>query len=847
MPKAEILQTNFSSGELSPRAAGRVDIARYPNAAKKLCNVISRTLGGAEKRPGTEFITAAKHADKKARLVPYIFSRDQAYIVEMGENYLRVFKPDGTQVGGFATPYEIATPYNEAAVQEMDYCQGEDTMYLFHGDVFPNRLRCFADNKWDCANAPFTTTPFAELGHKPAANLTLSSNTIGTGRTMTADASVFLEGDVGRAILQSAGIAVIMAYTSGTVVTVEVKSLFDSTSIATGTWELDSSPQVAIVPQDLNNDGKADAVGAEITLTVTSTVQESTGSAKNIEEISHGGPGWNVVTVKITAHGYKTGDKVLIEGNTPKAYNGTKVITVTDANHFRYPLAYTPPAVSLGTAKRVSSTTKPDIEAFRTEDVGKFIRMNGGLVKITSFVTAKQVKGEIIQEMTAPVSAPPMAWTLEAEVWNATNGYPRTGTLHEQRLIAAANEKKQQTIWGSRTGEPLDFTLGVNDDDAFSFTIGSDEATQVAYVSSARNLVVLSYNGEYTMQGGIEKPITPTNVQIKPHTPHGCATVRPVQVGRESVFVQRAGRKLRAMGYHYEEDGYKAPDLTTLAEHITATGVVSMALQQEPDPVVWAVLTNGRLVSVTLDRELDVIAWNSHEIDGAVESVATIPAGDTEQVWLIIRRLVDGNIVRYIERFQPSWYPIYGTTMPDADDFPPADEPFNWGFQLDCAVTQDYAAGKATWSGLGHLEGHTVRCLADGVDMGEFTVTAGAITLPRTAKRVLVGLMFKPVIELLTPEIGTQTGSSASSAYSVNQIGLRVINTLGATINGGLVIPGRTIGPDLLDKPPELFSGIKYESGYGWEKGEISTVISQDAPFPFHILSVVRSITVNGG
>lgn len=847
MPKAEILQTNFSSGELSPRAAGRVDIARYTNAAKKLCNVISRTLGGAEKRPGTEFITAAKHADKAARLVPYIFSRDQAYVLEMGDNYLRVFKSDGTQVGGFATPYEIATPYDEAAVQALDYCQGEDTMYLFHGDVFPNRLRCFADNKWDCANAPFTTTPFAELGHKPAANLTLSANTIGTGRTMTADASVFLEGDVGRAILQSAGIAVITGYTSGTVVTVEVKSLFDSTSIGTGTWELDSSPQVAIVPQDLENDEKADAIGAEITLTVTSTVQKSTDAAKNIEEISQGGIGSTVATVKITAHGYTTGDEVLIDGNTPTAYNGTKVITVTDADHFTYPLAYAASAVSLGTVARVSSTTIPDIEAFRTEDVGKFVRMNGGLVKITSFVSAKQVKGEIIQEMTAPVSAPPMAWTLESAVWNSDNGYPRTGTLHEQRLIAAATEKNQQTIWGSRTGEPLDFTLGVNDDDAFAFTIGSDEATQVAYVSSARNLVVLSYNGEYTMQGGIEKPITPTNVQIKPHTPHGCATVRPVQVGRESVFVQRAGRKLRAMGYHYEEDGYKAPDLTTLAEHITATGIAGMAFQQEPDPVVWVRLNNGRLVSVTLDRELDVIAWNSHETDGAIESMAVIPAGDSEQVWMIIRRLVDGNIVRYVERFQPAWYPIYGTAMPDADDFPPADEPFNWGFQLDCAVTQDDATGKATWDGLGHLEGRVVRVLADGVDMGEFTVTAGEITLPRTAKRVLVGLFFAPVIELLTPEIGTQTGSSASSAYSVNQIGLRVINTLAATINGGLVIPGRSIGPGLLDTPPELFSGIKYESAYGWEKGETATTISQDAPFPFHILSVIRSITVNGG
>jgi hypothetical protein len=75
MPKVKTLQSNFSAGELSPLAAGRVDIARYPNAAKTLKNVISRTLGGARKRPGTQWIAETKDSTKVSRLVPFIVNR----------------------------------------------------------------------------------------------------------------------------------------------------------------------------------------------------------------------------------------------------------------------------------------------------------------------------------------------------------------------------------------------------------------------------------------------------------------------------------------------------------------------------------------------------------------------------------------------------------------------------------------------------------------------------------------------------------------------------------------------------------------------------------------------------
>jgi hypothetical protein len=70
MPKQTLIQTNFSAGELSPQALGRMDIARYLSSTKRMVNVISRTLGGGQKRYGTEQITASKFSDKRARLIP---------------------------------------------------------------------------------------------------------------------------------------------------------------------------------------------------------------------------------------------------------------------------------------------------------------------------------------------------------------------------------------------------------------------------------------------------------------------------------------------------------------------------------------------------------------------------------------------------------------------------------------------------------------------------------------------------------------------------------------------------------------------------------------------------------
>lgn len=487
-------------------------------------------------------------------------------------------------------------------------------------------------------------------------------------------------------------------------------------------------------------------------------------------------------------------------------------------------------ALTLGGTPDVGSTVTVLLGApgFRPDDVGSYIRANDGLLRITSVGDELNAVCEVIATPTSVGPIPAEAWSLESALWTDLAGYPGTVSIHEQRLIAAGSPKKPQTVWGSVTGEKLNFSSGTTlDTDAFSFTVESDEVNPINYVASGRNLLALTYGGEFSLKGGVEKPITPTNVQIQPESPHGSLNVRPINVGKEIMFVQRAARKVRAMAYQYTIDGYVAPDITVLAEHITESGIKDMAYQQEPDQIIWAVRNDGVLISCTIDRDQDVIAWARHTTDGLYEAIATIPGENGDDLWTIVNR----GGVRYVERFESSWIPFAGSAK-------------DWGYFLDAAVAYD-TAGETVFAGLDHLNGKSVVALGDGAVFGPFTVASGTVTLPRPAKKVLIGLPYTSTIELLRPEIQAGTGTSQNSRMRTSDVTLRFLETIGATVNGK-VMDFRNFGQNLLDAPPTPYSGDQALPGdSGWDTGQSPIVITQPDPLPFHLLAVVRTFTVN--
>jgi hypothetical protein len=818
MPRLSLIQTNFTAGELSPRLNGRVDIARYQNGAKTIENGIPLIHGGVLRRPGTVFINTAKFSNKKSRLLPYIFNEDQAYILEFGDFYMRVFK-DGFAVMSGMSIYEVVTPYSETMIWDIDYVQGADSMFIAHQSVPIHRLQRFDHNLWVLIPAPFITEPFAEIGLRPTASVTLSAATVGAGRTFTASASTFLNSDVGREITSGAGAALITGYTSSTVVTATITSAFASTSISANAWVIQGSPQAGLAPSTNGPIGEIIKLDSSkpVSLGVEKVITSITSSASKTE-----------FTVTSVGHGYANGDVISISSVLPEYYNGTYVIYGVAADTFvfykdvaraldKYGRVRVQDPYGYGYAFRQSYSTPKEV--FRSSDVGSFIKINRGLVRITQVISASIASAEVLIELDASIPAQANAWSLEKIVWNVYDGYPSSVSLHEQRLVAAGSPSYPQTVWGSRIGEYLNFELGIADDSGMAFTISSDRIDPISHISQNRALIALTYGGEFTLTGGVEKPITPTNIQVKNQSVYGSNRVRPIRIGNELFFMQRAGRKLRSLAYRFDTDAYSAPDLSILSEHITQSGIVDMVYQQENESVLWFVRADGQLISLTIDRDQDVIAWARHTTQGFFESVAVIPNASGEEVWVVVRRTLNGNVVRHIELLSSET-------------------------NTDCSLSFAADPGDDTWTGLDTLEGSLVDIVADGVVMPRQVVSGGQITLPRVAKKVEFGLPYSTRVVTLTPEVQTGTGTAQGNSMRISEVTVRFKDTTGCEVNGNPV-PFRNFVPGNLDSPAPLYTGDFRVETLGWDRSSAELTIEQNQPLPFHLLAVIKKFQVN--
>lgn len=809
MARASLIQTNFSGGELSPALAlGRVDIAKYNNGVKRLENCTLTIQGGAKRRPGTRYIAQTKIQNKKARLVEFVYNRGQAYVLELGDGYMRFFADRAQIVSG--TPVEVVSPYTEAQLPAVNFVQKADTGFFVHESVFPYRLQRFSSIEWRFGVVPFITPAFEEQGHFPAVDLqfAVAPGTVPPGTyTLNASGAVFLKSDVGRLISANSGSGKIIGYTSSTAVTVQVLSTFKIRDLFSGAYNIEGSPQDTIAPSSKGQVGQLVSLNANFTYTDTPRT------------IASYVTGYGTVAIECTAHGFVAGDTVTVSG-TGRIDGNWVVFSVIDANHINWMAPSLPDGI-LGTGGQiVKSIASAGSEVWRPADVGSYVSINGGLVEITAYVNVGTVNGKVLRELAAAVPAGPNAWTLEQPAWNGAKGHPRAVTISKQRLMYAGSPGYPQHVWGSEIQGYLNFQFGTADDQAFRFELDGPRNSPIRHIVPAKRLLVLTEADEMSLRGGQEKPITATNIQKDDETTVGAAAVRPVKVGSEILFVQAAGKKVSSIGYRFEVDGFSSPDRTVFATHITGDGVTQIAHQKEPDSTLYAVRTDGQLAVCAYDIEQEVTGWGRWITQGAFESIATVPTATGEDAYAIVQRTINGVTKRYVEVFDPDVF-------------------------LDCAITGTAGgAGQATWTGLGHLEGEEVQAWADGNYMGTFTVAAGQITLPRNANSVQIGLGFTCTIEMLQPEMGGNGTTAQGSQVHVNEVILRTLESKAALINGQPIDP-RRFGESLLDQPVPDFDGDVRVTTLSDQIFRTSQIITQPYPLPFHLVDVIRRVTVN--
>lgn len=736
MPKLLLSQNQFNAGVFSPRLYGRTDIDKYNSAIKVGENCFTTIHGPIIRRQGTKFVAYTKDSSTSIRLGKFQFAKDDAYILEIGNTYMRFYNTNGqvlesaqnitgitqanpgvitvtahgysngdevyvTGVAGMteindtnapytvanvtantftlvnyagsavnttsftayssggtvAKIYEITTPWSNTEAQDLTWAQFGNIMYFAHPDYEPRKLTRSSATNWTITTLSAAPPALYEPGYAADTTCTPAATT-GTGVNFTAGTSTWLDADVGRQIINNStgetGRAIITSVTSGTVAVCDIVEDFtDTNAIASGDWTLDLSPIC-----DLDFDGTA----AGSIVNVRSrylTGAKAPGTA--ITGITNANPG----VVTSTSHGLVNGDRVVItdvagmtelNGTTFRVSNKTaNTFELQNENTTSY-VAY----ASGGTARRVLEDDL--VDAFRSADVGKYIVVGGGVMQIISVNGANDIDCEVLKSLSSDERTG--NWSLEDETWTSTRGYPRAVGLFQERLVFGGTTAQPQTIWMSEVGIFDGFGTGSEASDAIDVTLGSAEVNQINWIAATRDLIVGTAGGEITINGGMSgTAITPANVSQQPRTYHGSARQQPVVVGNEVLFLQQSGRKVRTFRFDFDIDSYTGEDLSFLAEHLTEGGLASIAYSQEPDSRIYAVTSNGDMLVGTYSRAQNVIGWTKYTTDGDYENVQVISQGEQDEVWVLVERLVDGNIRRYIEVFDD------GNGVDDIDGF----------------------------------------------------------------------------------------------------------------------------------------------------------------------------------
>ena len=779
MPRAAPMLSAFNAGELSPNVEGRVEVGKYANGCKTLENYIPLVQGPAKRRGGTRYVAEVKDSSKRTWLVRFEFNTQQAYQLEFGDKYIRFYTNHGqVQVSGVAayngaTAYVVGNLVSNAGVNY--YCIAATT-----GNAPPNATYWY----------PLTGTIYEIPTPWAYTDLTASDGTFGLRFVESND----------------------IVYICHQYYAPRKLARYGATN-----WQI-----TTLTPQNgpfktVNTTAttvQASAQTGAITLTASTAIFQA----------SHVGSIFYMQQASVLAIAQWEAGKAVGAGMRRRS-SGLNYYSLNAATTGGNKPIHTEGAVYDGDTG----------VQWQFEDPGY------GYALITGYTSATQVSATVIKSIPyyASTGGATTKWAFGA--WSDVEGWPSQVSFYKERLTFG----RGQSVWMSVTGDyenfaPKDDSGTVTASQAITLTLQSDKVNNLQWFASSDSMVCGTAGGEFAIQPiTTNQPFGPDNCTAPTVSVFGSRSVLPVRIGDAILFVQRSGIKLRDIIYDYLSNKFNSTDQNVFADHITKGGLLNMVYQQEPYSIVWTTRADGQLVAMTYSREQyenqPFGGWHRHPLGGSfsggsavVESLSVIPAptADRDELWMIVKRTINGATKRYIEYMAPEWK----DTDAQAD-----------AYYVDCGATYS-GAPATTVSGLDWLEGQTVSVLADGAVQPNRTVTGGAITLDVAASKVQVGLPYVTRLQTMRLNAGGADGTSQGKTARINKLVIRFLNSLGLKYGPSFSaldeIDFRTVA-DGMNAPPALFTGDKILDFDGDYSNDPWVCIQQDNPLPSTIIGIM--------
>lgn len=713
----EFLQSNFN-GEWSPLMLGRVELSRYATSLRTMENFAPTISGGARKRPGTEFIGEVQEPTKKTRLESFTFSNDQSYLLEFSDLNLRFWRNGILLADTETTPYIKTTPYTEDEVFDLRMTSTNDIIYIASPNHAPHKLTRTSDTTFDFGLLEFENDPF---GDENLTTTTITPSGTTGSVTLASSAPLFSSDMVNSTKFKVSHIKQRVTTQSSMKTTRDGINTFDNhvsyaigdvvkvgNDVYTCIQALNSHTNTSQITNYINQDDPSDNYFEQ-------GVIARTVNGDDLEFDIEGE--WSFRT-----EGNWIGEWLIQESTD----NGANWITIyalasnNSDNYLREGDATTEPVkirVVLFTGESDNS-----IVTFTEKEVTKT-----GEAKVTTFASDVSVTATVDPDKPIFKTTATAAWA-ESE-WSARNGYPKHVFFKNNRLCFASTKADNQAIWGSEVDKWGNFDRGLQEDSQpFKDVLRTGNQDPIQWVSEqSKTLLGLSSQVRNLTGEDGSTILAPGKNSSARQAGRGAAYLEPVEVDDFTFYVQLGGRIIRGLTNDYERGVYAAADMTREAEHVTKGGVKQMAFQLNRVSTLYVVTGDGIAACLVFDPEVQKMGWYRLKTQGGViESIAILPAtGEEDEVYFVVRRMINGTSKRYIERLKNDQIRIQ-------DDGLQGDM-----FYVDCGTTitgtnisTNSTTNVTTIAGLTHLEGEEIQILLDGDYLGKETVSSGSVTIP---------------------------------------------------------------------------------------------------------------------
>lgn len=636
------LQEAFNAGEFGARMAARTQFDKYVNAGALYENILPLPQGGWTARPGFRYINDAKSTSVRPWLVPFVFSTTQAYCLELGEQTLRFFK-------------------DQAQIVANDV-----TSSITNGD-FASDVSGWTDNSNGTgAISHDSTNNDMDLAANGSGNEAIATQSVTTSETSTEHVIRFrVTGDPDDPITLRIGTA------SGGASADILSDTVRKTGWHTIAFTPGASPYYVSFE---NNQTKTISIDDVSILDNVAIELPTPWSESDLPDISYAQSadviyfalGGSTRPYRLDRYGHSSWSLVqVIFSDGPFLPTNTESTTLTLG-------------ATSGNGVTVTASAVTGINGdtgFQTTDVGRLIRWkdpanNWTWMQITARASTTSITVDI-KGAAASATTATANWRLG--IWNDSDGWPGVVGFIQQRLGFAATTTYPQQFWLSVSADIENFqdesvTGTVADDNSISFRFAALQVNTIRWMASRKKPIIGTQGGEWTLrsEGAV---LTPTDIAADLEVSSGVAKVPPLEIRSRLVFLQAQARKLNEFADVLQESGisgYDAFDLTLLNDRVLTGGATQIAYQPEPDSVIWCVRNDGQLCSLTYQPEQNVVGWARHIVGGSfqggdavVESVACIPgqngsgqfkdSSGRHEVWIAVKREVNGSTVRHIE------------------------------------------------------------------------------------------------------------------------------------------------------------------------------------------------------